>query len=88
VFLKNPPLLIFDEATSSLDNESEAYIHDSMTKLCENRTTLIIAHRLSTVKNADLIYVMQSGKITETGSHEQLMAEKGYYYQLYTKTLF
>ncbi len=88
VFLKNPPLLIFDEATSSLDNESEAYIHDSMTKLCKNRTTLIIAHRLSTVKNADLIYVMQNGKITETGSHQQLMTQQGYYYQLYTKTLF
>jgi ATP-binding cassette subfamily B protein len=88
VFLKNPPLLIFDEATSSLDNESEAYIHDSMLKLSENRTTLIIAHRLSTVMNADMIYVMQKGVITETGDHKSLMDQKGYYYQLFTKTLF
>ena len=88
VFLKNPPLLIFDEATSSLDNESEAYIHESMIKLSENRTTLIIAHRLSTVKNADLIYVMQSGEITEIGTHDELMNKKGYYHQLYTKSLF
>lgn len=88
VFLKNPPLLIFDEATSSLDNESEAFIHESMIELSKNRTTLIIAHRLSTVKNADLIYVMQNGEITEVGSHEELMNIKGYYHQLYTKTLF
>ncbi|HOQ81297.1 MAG TPA: ABC transporter ATP-binding protein, partial [Candidatus Cloacimonadota bacterium] len=88
VFLKNPPLLIFDEATSSLDNESEAFIHESMIELSKNRTTLIIAHRLSTVKNADLIYVMQNGEITEVVSHEELMNIKGYYHQLYTKTLF
>ncbi len=88
VFLKNPPLLIFDEATSSLDNESEAYIHDSMNKLCLNRTTLIIAHRLSTVKNADLIYVIQNGQITEKGTHQELIQKQGYYYQLYNKTLF
>lgn len=88
VFLKNPPLLIFDEATSSLDNESEAFIHDSMLELSQNRTTLIIAHRLSTVKSADLIYVMQNGEITEQGTHDDLMNKQGYYFQLYTKTLF
>jgi ABC-type multidrug transport system fused ATPase/permease subunit len=88
VFLKNPPFLIFDEATSSLDNESEAYIHQSMTKLSENRTTLIIAHRLSTVQNADLIYVIKQGKIIEQGTHQQLISQQTYYYSLYTKTMF
>ena len=88
VFLKNPPLLIFDEATSSLDNESEAFIHQSMIELSKNRTTLIIAHRLSTVQNADLIYVMQKGKIIETGTHQELIKQESYYFSLYTKTLF
>ena len=88
VFLKNPPLLIFDEATSSLDNESEAFIHQSMIKLSENRTTLIIAHRLSTVQNADLIYVLKQGKIIEQGTHKELLDLKEYYYSLYNKTLF
>ena len=88
VFLKNPPLLIFDEATSSLDNESESFIHQSMLKLSENRTTIIIAHRLSTVQNADYIYVMQKGKIIEKGNHTQLIEQKTYYHSLYTKTLF
>jgi len=88
VFLKNPPLIIFDEATSSLDNESEAFIHQSMIKLSENRTTLIIAHRLSTVQNADLIYVLKQGKIIEQGTHKELIEKKDYYYSLYTKTLF
>jgi len=88
VFLKNPPFLIFDEATSSLDNESEAFIHQSMAVLSKNRTTLIIAHRLSTVQNADLIYVIQKGKIIEEGTHQELMLKKGYYFYLYNKTLF
>ena len=88
VFLKNPPLLIFDEATSSLDNESEAFIHQSMLKLSENRTTLIIAHRLSTVQNADLIYVLKQGKIIEQGTHRELLDKKEYYFTLYNKTLF
>jgi len=88
VFLKNPPILIFDEATSSLDNESEALIHLSMDKLSSNRTTLIIAHRLSTVQNADLIYVLRQGRIVETGKHSELIEAKGYYYSLYTRTLF
>jgi len=88
VFLKNPPLLIFDEATSSLDNESEAFIHQSMIKLSQNRTTLIIAHRLSTVQNADMIFVLKQGKIIEQGTHKELIAQNTYYHSLYTKTLF
>jgi len=88
VFLKNPPILIFDEATSSLDNESEAYIHQSMETLSKNRTVLIIAHRLSTVQNADLIYVMQKGKIVEIGTHKELLEKRSFYFSLYTRTLF
>jgi ATP-binding cassette subfamily B protein len=88
VFLKNPPLLIFDEATSSLDNESEAYIHQSMLELSKYRTTLIIAHRLSTVQNADKIYVLQNGKVIESGTHQTLLESKSYYFSLYTRTLF
>jgi ATP-binding cassette subfamily B protein len=88
VFLKNPPLLIFDEATSSLDNESEEAVHKSMQILSKNRTSIVIAHRLSTVKNADYIYVMQKGKIIEQGKHQDLIDRKEYYYTLYTKTLF
>ncbi|MFA7231500.1 MAG: ABC transporter ATP-binding protein [Victivallaceae bacterium] len=87
VFLKNPPILIFDEATSSLDNESEKLIHESMEKLTENRTTLIIAHRLSTVKNADNIFVMQDGKVVESGTHDQLMEKKAYYHKLQNATI-
>jgi len=87
VFLKNPPILIFDEATSSLDTESEAYIQKAMEELSQNRTTIIIAHRLSTVRKADLLYVMNNGEIVEQGSHEQLMKNEGYYYNLYTKNM-
>jgi len=87
VFLKNPPILIFDEATSSLDTESEAYIQKAMEELSQNRTTIIIAHRLSTVRKADLLYVMNNGEIVEQGSHEQLMKNEGYYFNLYTKNM-
>lgn len=87
VFLKNPPVLIFDEATSSLDTESEALIQDSMELLSKNRTTIIIAHRLSTVKNADIIYVLSKGKVIEIGSHNELIAKEGYYYNLYTRNM-
>ena len=87
VFLKNPPILIFDEATSSLDTESEALIQESMEKLRKNRTTILIAHRLSTVKNADKIYVLKNGGIVESGNHLSLMEAKDYYYRLYTKNL-
>ncbi|MBN2016742.1 MAG: ABC transporter ATP-binding protein [Candidatus Cloacimonetes bacterium] len=87
VFLKNPPILIFDEATSSLDTESEAYIQQAMEELAHNRTTIIIAHRLSTVRKADLLYVMNKGEIVEQGSHDELMKNEGYYYNLYTKNM-
>jgi len=88
VFLKDPPILIFDEATSALDNESEALIQDAMFRLSENRTTIIIAHRLSTVRHVDLIYVMRAGRIVEQGSHDQLIARSGYYAQLYNRDNF
>ncbi|TYB32057.1 MAG: ABC transporter ATP-binding protein [Candidatus Mcinerneyibacterium aminivorans] len=88
VFLKNPPMLIFDEATSSLDNESESLIQRSMYELSKNRTTIIIAHRLSTVKHVDKIHVLKNGEIIETGDHETLLEKEGYYYGLYTKNLF
>jgi len=87
VFLKNPPILIFDEATSSLDTESEFFIQKALEELSQNRTTIIIAHRLSTVKNADLLYVLKDGKIVESGNHDELIAEKKYYFTLYTKNL-
>ncbi len=86
-FLKNPPILIFDEATSSLDTESEAYIQKAMEELSQNRTTIIIAHRLSTVRNADLLYVINEGRIVEQGTHDELMDRKDYYYNLYTKNM-
>ncbi len=88
VFLKDPPILIFDEATSSLDNESEALIQDAMFRLSENRTTIIIAHRLSTVKHVDRIYVMRDGGIVEQGPHEELLEQSGYYAQLYQRDRF
>jgi ATP-binding cassette, subfamily B, bacterial len=74
VFLKNPPILIFDEATSSLDNESEKAVQDSLEKLTNNRTTLVIAHRLSTVRNAKRILVLTDNGIDEQGTHEELIA--------------
>lgn len=85
VFLKNPPILILDEATSALDNKSELVVQDSIEKLSRGRTTLTIAHRLTTVQNADLILVMTKEGIVERGSHKELMDKKGYYYNLYTK---
>jgi ATP-binding cassette subfamily B protein len=87
VFLKNPPILIFDEATSSLDTESEAYIQQAMDELSKNRTTIIIAHRLSTVKHVDTIFVLRQGNIIETGTHDDLIQENGYYYTLYSMNL-
>lgn len=84
VFLKNPPILILDEATSALDNESEQLVTRSLDQLAEGRTTLTIAHRLTTIQNADRILVLTEGRIQEEGSHSQLMDQKGIYYQLYT----
>lgn len=83
VFLKNPPLLILDEATSALDNTTEILIQQALDELCKGRTTLIVAHRLSTIKSADEIAVVSDGVIVEQGSHEQLMARRGTYYDLY-----
>ncbi len=82
VFLKNPPILILDEATSALDTESERFIQSSLDRLSERRTTLVIAHRLSTVRNADEIVVIDGGKVRERGSHEDLLAEGGLYARL------
>ena len=82
-FLKNAPILILDEATSALDNATEMLIQNALDKLSENRTTLVVAHRLSTIKNADNIIVMRGGKIAESGTHEQLVGAGGYYSKLY-----
>ena len=88
VFLKDPSILIFDEATSSLDNESEESIRQAMERLCGGRTTLIIAHRLSTVRGVDRIACMRHGRIVEQGSHAELLAREGYYHTLYNMHSF
>ena len=80
----DPPCLILDEATSSIDTRTEALVQQGMDALMKGRTTFVIAHRLSTVRNADCIMVMEQGRIIERGTHDQLIAEKGKYYQLYT----
>ena len=82
--LKNPPILILDEATSSIDTRTERLVQKGMDALMSGRTSFVIAHRLSTVRNADCIMVMEQGRIIERGTHDQLMEEKGRYYQLYT----
>ena len=83
VFLKNPPILILDEATSALDNESEHVVSQSLERLAQGRTTVTIAHRLTTIQNADRILVLSGGKIVEEGNHRDLLEQKGMYYQLY-----
>ena len=80
----DPPVLILDEATSSIDTRTEALVQEGMDRLMRGRTTFVIAHRLSTVKNSDCIMVLEQGRIIERGTHDQLLAEKGRYYQLYT----
>ncbi|MDO4330266.1 MAG: ABC transporter ATP-binding protein [Lachnospiraceae bacterium] len=84
VFLKNPAILVLDEATSALDNESEHLVSQSLDKLAVGRTTLTIAHRLTTIQNADRILVLFENQIVEEGSHQELMEKQGMYYQLYT----
>ena len=80
----NPPVLILDEATSSIDTRTEKLVQEGMDRLMKGRTTFVIAHRLSTVRNSDCIMVLEQGRIIERGTHEQLIEEKGRYYQLYT----
>jgi len=80
--LKNPPILILDEATSSLDTESERLVQDAINKMMQNRTSIVIAHRLSTIRHADEIIVLQKGKIVERGTHEQLIEQNGFYRKL------
>lgn len=82
--LANPKIIILDEATSSLDTESEALIQKSLSKLMKDRTTIVIAHRLSTIKQADQILVIEAGNIVERGTHDELISQKGRYYELYT----
>ena len=83
VILCKPSILILDEATSSIDTRTEMQIQSAFQKLMEGRTSFIVAHRLSTIQNADIILVMKDGKIIEQGSHEELLAKKGFYTNLY-----
>jgi ATP-binding cassette, subfamily B, bacterial MsbA len=83
--LKNAPILLLDEATSALDTESEQHVQAALDRLMQNRTSIVIAHRLSTVENADRIMVMEQGGIVESGSHAELIAQGGHYAKLYQK---
>ena len=86
-FLKDPPVLILDEATSALDNITEMQIQDSLSLLAKGRTVIVVAHRLTTVRNADEILVMTSDGIAERGTHESLIAAGGIYSELYNRSL-
>lgn len=82
--IADPPVLILDEATSSIDTRTERLVQDGMDKLMKGRTTFVIAHRLSTVRNSDCIMVLEQGSVIERGTHEELIKKEGRYYQLYT----
>ena len=82
--IADPPALILDEATSSIDTRTEKIVQDGMDKLMNGRTTFVIAHRLSTVKNSDCIMVLEQGRVIERGTHDELIEAQGKYYQLYT----
>ena len=81
--LRRPPILILDEATSSIDTRTEVLVQDAFEELMKGRTSFIVAHRLSTIKNADQILVMKAGNIIEQGTHEELLARNGFYANLY-----
>ena len=81
--LKKPPMLILDEATSNIDTRTEIRIQKAFQKLMEGRTSFIVAHRLSTIQNADVILVMRDGQIVEQGTHKDLLAQRGFYFDLY-----
>ena len=82
-FVADPKILILDEATSNVDTRTEKAIQDAMHSIMQGRTSIVIAHRLSTIRDSDLIVVMEHGEIAESGSHEELLAKKGRYYELY-----
>ena len=84
IFLKDPKILIFDEATSSLDTESEKLIQEAFDRLSKGRTSIVIAHRLSTIKDSDIIFVIDKGMVKESGTHQELLDKQGLYYKLYS----
>ena len=87
-FVYNPQILILDEATSSVDNESEMLIQRATEEITKERTSIVIAHRMSTIQGADLIVVMEQGEIIESGTHQELIKKQGKYYTLYEKQIF